>query len=121
MAGATAFFTTFALPPILIILLQLLGLLFDRGVIRRQLFIKLSGFIGRDSVYQVVETLIAFRKLADNWFITIAGFAFLLFVATTLFKVIKSSLNQVWRIKVNKRRNLWIGLRTRSHSLVNAR
>jgi membrane protein len=118
MAGATAFFTTFALPPILIILLQLLGLLFDRGVIRRQLFIKLSGFIGRDSVHQVVETLIAFRKLADNWFITIAGFAFLLFVATTLFKVIKSSLNQVWRIKVNKRRNLWIGLRTRSHSLV---
>ena len=118
MAGATAFFTTFALPPILIILLQLLGLLFDRGLIRRQLFIKLTGFIGRDSVHQVVETLIAFRRLADNWFVTIAGFIFLLFVATTLFKVIKSSLNQVWRIKISKPRKIWIGLRTRSHSLL---
>jgi membrane protein len=118
MAGATAFFTTFALPPIIIILLQLLGLLFDRKIIRRELLAKLSGFIGRDSVHQVVETLIAFRRLADNWFITIAGFIFLLFVATTLFKVIKSSLNQVWRIKVMKRRSLWIGLRTRSHALV---
>src|SRR5687768_1496591 len=118
MAGATAFFTTFALPPIVIILLQLLGLLFDRKIIRRELFVKLSGFIGRDSVHQVVETLIAFRRLADNWFITIAGFIFLLFVATTLFKVIKSSLNQVWRIKVMKQRSLWISLRTRSHALV---
>src|SRR5689334_11481813 len=79
MAGATAFFTTFALPPILIILTQILGLLFDSRTIRRQLFIKLSGFIGRDSVRQVVETLVAFRKLADNWFLTIAGFIFLLF------------------------------------------
>src|SRR6476660_7113307 len=84
MAGATAFFTTFALPPILIILTQILGLLFDSRTIRRQLFLKLSGFIGRDSVRQVVETLVAFRKLADNWFLTIAGFIFLLFVATTL-------------------------------------
>jgi membrane protein len=117
MAGATAFFTTFALPPILIILTQLLGLVFDSASIRRQLYLKLSGFIGRDSVRQVVETLIAFRKLADNWFLTIAGFLFLLFVATTLFKVIKSSLNQLWRIKVIRRRSFWVHLRTRSHSL----
>ena len=117
MAGATAFFTTFALPPIVIILLQLLGLLFDSGSIRRQLLLKLSGFIGKDSVHQVIETLIAFRKIADNQFITIIGFLFLLFIATTLFKVIKSSLNQLWRIKVLKRQNLWITLRTRSHAL----
>ena len=117
MAGATAFFTTFALPPIVIILVQVLGLLFDSRSIRRQLLLKLSGFIGKDSVHQVIETLIAFRKIADNRVISILGFLFLLFVATTLFKVIKSSLNQLWRIKVLKRQNLWISLRTRSHAL----
>jgi membrane protein len=117
MAGATAFFTTFALPPILIILLQLLGLIFDPITIRRQVFRKLSGFIGRQSVHQIVETLIAFRKLAANWLITIGGFIFLLFVATTLFKVIKSSLNQLWRIRVVQRRSLWESMRTRSRGI----
>ena len=118
MAGATAFFTTFALPPILIILLQLLGLLFDPFTIRRQIFRKLSGYIGRASVRQVVDTLIAFRDIAENWFISIAGFLFLLFVATTLFKVIKGSINQLWRIKVVKHRSLWVTLRTRSHAII---
>lgn len=118
MAGATAFFTTFALPPILIILLQLMGLILDPRSIRRQLFRKLSGFIGRSSVHQIVDTLIALRRLAHNWAITILGFIFLIFVATTLFKVIKSSLNQLWRIKTVKHPGFWVILRTRSHAIL---
>ena len=102
MAGATAFFTTFALPPILIILIQVLGLVFNPQRITHQLVIKLSEIIGHESVRQVVNTLMSFRKLAQNSFITIGGFIFLLFVATTLFKVIKSSMNQVWKIKMVK-------------------
>lgn len=117
MAGATAFFTTFALPPILIILIQVLGLVYHPRKISRQLFEHLAGIVGRQSVQQIVDTLIAFRRLAENWFVTIGGFIFLLFVATTLFKVIKSSLNQVWKIKVVKRQTLWPSFRTRLHSI----
>src|ERR687883_311470 len=111
MAGATAFFTTFALPPILIILIQVLGLVFNPITIRQKLFERLAGMIGPESVQQVMDTLMAFRRLAQNWFITIGGFLFLLFVATTLFKVIKSSLNQVWKIKVVKKQNIWLAMR----------
>lgn len=118
MAGATAFFTTFALPPILIILIQVLGLIFDPQRISRELFINLADIIGRKSVQQVVDTLIAFRRLAQNWYITIGGFLFLVFVATTLFKVIKSSLNQVWKIKVMQRRGFRMAMRTRLKSIV---
>jgi membrane protein len=100
MAGATAFFTTFALPPILIILIQVLGLVFDPQRISQQLFLHLSDIIGPQSTEQVIATLTAFRHMAQNWLITVGGFIFLLFIATTLFKVIKSSLNQVWKIRV---------------------
>ncbi|MEO6070398.1 MAG: YihY/virulence factor BrkB family protein [Chitinophagaceae bacterium] len=117
MAGATAFFTTFALPPILIILIQVLGLVFNPQRITHQLVIKLSEIIGHESVRQVVNTLMSFRKLAQNSFITIGGFIFLLFVATTLFKVIKSSMNQVWKIKMVKRRSLVRVLKGRWHSI----
>lgn len=113
MASATAFFTTFALPPILIILIQTLGLVFNPDKISQQLFERLESLIGTASTHQVVETLTGFRKLAQNWFVTIGGFVFLVFVATTLFKVIKGSINQIWKIKVTKQRSLWLRLMTR--------
>jgi len=99
MAGATAFFTTFALPPILVIIIQFLKLIFDPKEIRSQLFNSLEKIIGPEAVEQLVDVLMALRKLASNWWIIIGGFIFLLFVATTLFKIIKSSINQVWKIR----------------------
>ncbi len=99
LAGATAFFTTFALPPILLILIQLLGLLFNRRSVSRQMFNRLGDIVGRESVHEIVGILRAFRGLAVNWPIAILGFIFLVFVATTLFKVIQSSFNQLWMIR----------------------
>ena len=117
MAGATAFFTTFALPPILIIITQVLGLVFNPNNISRQLFATLSDIVGPQSVQQIIDTLLAFRKLAQNWFITIGGFLFLVFVATTLFKIIKSSINQIWKIKVFEKRGVWKSLGSRVKSV----
>ncbi len=99
LAGATAFFTTFALPPILILLIQLLSLIFRKRDIAIELVANLRGTVGDDSVKQVVEILKSFRGLAINLPIAIGGFIFLLFVATTLFKVIQSSLNQLWMVR----------------------
>ncbi len=99
LAGATAFFTTFALPPILLILIQLLSIVFDRKSISRQLFQQLGEVIGDDSVRQVMRTQREFRGMADNVWLSIAGFIFLLFVATTLFKVIQGSINQIWMVR----------------------
>ena len=99
MAAATAFFATFALPPILIILIQIFGLLLNPETMSDHLFFHLSEIVGTDSVTQIRQTLQAFRQLASNWYITIAGFIFLFFVSTTLFAVIRDSLNQLWSIR----------------------
>ena len=116
LAGATAFFTTFALPPILLILIQLLSLIFNRRSISRQLFSQLSGIVGRDSVHQLIGTLRAFRGLTSNPTLAILGFLFLLFVATTLFKVIQSSVNQLWMIRITGKKKFKSELRTRIKS-----
>jgi membrane protein len=117
MAGATAFFTTFALPPIMIILIQVLGLIYDPETISKQLFGNLSHIIGVEGVKQIVDTLKAFSLLAKNAWITIGGFIFLVFVATTLFKVIKGSLNQLWKIRSFGNRNVSTVLRSRFISI----
>ncbi|MGZ8538510.1 MAG: YihY/virulence factor BrkB family protein [Flavisolibacter sp.] len=103
MAGATAFFTTFALPPILVILIQVFQLFVGDKDIRVELFSSLSNIVGPEAVKQIVDVLQSMKRLAENWMITVLGFIFLVFVATTLFKIIKSSINQVWKIREHKR------------------
>jgi membrane protein len=113
LAGATAFFTTFALPPILIILIQLLSLVFDERTISRQLFEHLGDIIGRDSVMQLIRTLRAFRDLADTLPLTIGGFIFLLFVATLhvcIFQKKALSFLQIMSLKKGSRQKLSQGL-----------
>jgi membrane protein len=55
MAGATAFFSTFALPPIIFILAQLFGLFIDRQVIGRGLLERLSNILGAEWCRQVQD------------------------------------------------------------------
>ena len=118
MSGATAFFTMFALPPILIILVQLFSLVVDERTIREGVFASLTEVLGEEAVEQVVSVIIAVNKLAHNWPATIAGFVFLMFVATTLFKVVRSSISQIWNIPVQRHKKLLRSLQSRIKSLV---
>ena len=100
MAGATAFFTSFSLPFILIILIQLFGLVLNRGELSRHLFNSLSHILGNPGEQQIRSTLRGFQRLVTNGYIATGGFIFLLFVVTTLFKVIKDSINQLWKVQI---------------------
>ena len=118
MAGATAFFTMFAMPPILIILIQAFSLFIDPQTIRHELFISLSDVFGKEAVRQIVSVIRAVRKLSYNWVATTLGFVFLLFVATTVFKVIRSSINQIWDVhRRPAEKKVMAGLQSRSQSL----
>ena len=117
LAGATAFFTTFALPPILIILVQIIGLVFNIEKLRTEFFRRLAETLGKQSAAQVKQVFSGFTALAKNWTITICGFVFLMFVATTLFKVIKDSLNQLWNVKAKTEKTLRLQFKNRLTSM----
>ena len=117
MAGATAFFTTFALPPILVILIQALKLVLDPDRARTELFRHLSAIVGPETVRSIMNILQALRKLAQNGWITVGGFIFLLFVATTLFKVIKGSINQIWSVRPANRPGFVKSMASRAQSV----
>ena len=65
MAGATAFFTTFALPAILVMLIQLLKLIWNGREARIELFSSLTKLVGPEAVAQVRSVLDGFRQLAQ--------------------------------------------------------
>jgi membrane protein len=118
MAGATAFFTLFALPPILIILVRIFSLIIDPKTIHHEVFASLSEVLGREAARQVVTVIRAFRQLTYTWVATIIGFIFLLFVATTVFRVVKSSINQIWQIDKPEGKKVLITLQSRLQSLL---
>ena len=117
MAGATAFFTTFALPPILIILFQLFSLFLSKRVVGAQMMEIFTDTLGKGSAVQIRQTTRGFGTLARNWYIAAGGFLFLVFVATTLFSVIKNSLNQIWNIRVKDKPGILFNLKLRARSL----
>lgn len=113
MAAATAFFTTFALPAILVILIQVLGIFIDRRTVSAHLFEHLAVILGSESGNQLRDVLRGFRRIAENPIVTILLFVFLLFVATTLFKVIRDSINQLWSIRGHKRKGIQSAVQNR--------
>ncbi|OGX88074.1 hypothetical protein BEN47_09775 [Hymenobacter lapidarius] len=99
LGAATAFFTSFALPPILIILIQVLSSLYPASLVRMMLLAKIGDLLGASAAGLVAQIV---QNVADperSRLVTWVGFAFLLFVATTLFTVIQHSLNQLWQIR----------------------
>ena len=120
MAGATAFFTTFAIPPILIILFQVFSIFLSRKLLGSELMAVLTNTFGKDVATQVRQTTVGFRMLVRNWYIAVPGFLFLLFVATTTFGVIKNTLDDIWNIKVKERVGILftLGLRARSALII---
>ena len=118
LAGATAFFTTFALPPIVIILIQVFGWVLNKKAISDQLFEHLAIVLGRDSMIVIRRTSKGFERLAHNWYIIAGGFIFMIFIATTLFIQLSKSLNLLWNIKVDSHQGLPGFLKPRLKSLV---
>lgn len=117
LAGATAFFTSFALPPIVIILFQLFSLFVSKRVVGGQMMKVLRETLGTESAAQIRQTTRGFNTLASNWYIAVVGFIFLVFVATTLFTVIKNSLNDIWNIGVKEKPGIVFNLKLRARSL----
>jgi membrane protein len=118
MAGATAFFTSFALPPILIILFQVFSLFVNRRLVGSEMVEVLRNTFGEEGAKQIRLTTRGFRTIATNWYIATGGFLFLIFVATTLFTVVKNTLNDIWMIKVKEHPGLFFFLKTRGRSML---
>ncbi|WP_182413672.1 YihY/virulence factor BrkB family protein [Adhaeribacter radiodurans] len=100
LGASTAFFTTFALPPILVLLINFLGLLYSADIISAQLISKVQSLLGyRTGSGQLSKILDNIQHIPPNGYYAALGMLFLIFVATTLFIVVKSSLNQLWDVR----------------------
>lgn len=116
LAGATAFFTTFAIPPIVFILAQLFGLFLSPQKVGRGLIENISNNLGTDGAEQVRDVIKSIRGFNNNWWVITIGSLFMLFVATTLFIVIKNSLDDIWQVKTREHPGILFNIYNRLRS-----
>ncbi len=118
LAGATAFFATFSLAPIFVILIQLLGSLLGKAEIKQNIIQKFAESAPADSVAQLRRMMDGLQQLSGSWFVNAGLALFLLFSASTLFTIIRTSLYRLWRIKRIEKKNIAFKLRKRLFSVV---
>ena len=103
MAGTTAFFATFSIAPILIIVTAIIGFFTGDAGLREKLFNELSFLIGSESS-SFLENVINNYEIVENSRIgAIFGGIVFLISATTFFSVIQQSTNYIWRVKVKSK------------------
>jgi membrane protein len=117
MSASMAFFTIFALPAIPFILITIIGNLLRIESISSEVINEIGGVFGPQGSELLKSLLTNIDEMNSNWYYTLAGGFFLLFVATTLFIVIQTSLNQIWCVRLRKGKGWKTILRQRGMSL----
>src|SRR5687768_4301947 len=99
LASSTAFFATFALSPILIILVNLFSLYPSSVRFNNQLFKTIGATVGKETAHDIELIVKNFQALEANIWVTIGGTIFLIFVATTMLAVVKYGIHKLWHIR----------------------
>lgn len=97
-SAALAYYTVFSLSPLFVIILAILGAVFDRGRLQEQLLGQLSALAGDSAARLVGEMLDSASKPGAGLVSSIIGVGVLLVTAMGVFVEVKESLNAIWRV-----------------------
>jgi membrane protein len=100
MAAALSYYTVFSLPPLLILLLQIVGLVLDPHDVQGALEKQIGGLVGSEGANEV-QTIIAHADkpgAGGGPLATIIGVAALIFGATGAFTELQAALNRAWEV-----------------------
>ena len=106
--AALAYYTTFSLAPIVIVVIALAGLVFGEEAVRGEVYAQLDGLLGAEAAASIQDLVEASYNSGDTLIATIIGVGTLLFGATGAFNQLKISLDAIWGIE-SKPKNGIIG------------
>jgi membrane protein len=104
MAAALSYYTVFSLPPLLVLLLMILGAVLDPQDVQGTLERQISGLMGPAGVEEIRSILAhADRPGSGNLVATLFGIIGLLFGATGVFGQLQAALDTAWEVAPDPR------------------
>jgi len=106
LSASLSYYTIFSLPPLLLVIIYLCGLLFGADAIRGTIFEQIKGFVGDSAAAQIQAIIINIKLSHHNVFAAIIGLGTLLIGATSMFAEIQSSINYIWGLRAKPQRGV---------------
>jgi membrane protein len=105
MGAALAFYTLFALAPILIVAIAVGGMAFGTEAVRGEIVGQIEGLVGRDGAQAVQAMLEGAAKSSSSIPAMIIGVITFFLGATGAFLELQADLDTIWRVKPRSRGN----------------
>ncbi len=99
LSAALAYYSAFALAPLLLIAVSVAGAFFGEEIVRGQLDDQLRDSLGASAAFVVQDMVAHARRSDQNTLMSLTGFAMLLIGAGGLFSELQDALNIVWGVK----------------------
>jgi membrane protein len=104
--ASLSYYTIFAMPPILIVVIAAAGALFGREAVTGQIYAQLAGMLGKAAALQVQDIVEAASRLKPNLFAKIVGVFAIVVSSTGVFLALQDTLNTIWGVKARPKSNI---------------
>jgi membrane protein len=99
MGAALAYYTLFALAPVLIVAILAGGLLWGADAVRDQIMTQIQALLGQEGAHTVQAMLDAANRAAPNLLLNVIGVVTFLLGAGGAFLELQSDLDAIWRVR----------------------
>ena len=108
LAAALAYYTAFALAPVLVIAIGVASFLFEQSTVQDRIIEQLQSLLGADGAEMVREMLVSAQAQDSNSFLaTAVGVVLLVVGASGLFIQLQDALNTVWNVRARTDEGIW--------------
>lgn len=99
LGAALAYYTLFALAPLLVVAIGVAGLVFGAEAARGEVIAQIEGLLGRDGAEAIQGMLVSAHPPERSIPATIIGLVTLFLGATSAFAALQGALNKVWNVE----------------------
>lgn len=112
-----AYYSIFALPGLLVVIISFAGYFFGDKAVNGQIYNQISQAMSEETARQIQEIITKAAETKDSVLATIIGIGSILLGATGVFSQLQKSMNIIWEVEADpKKSGLWKTIRVRLFS-----
>ena len=112
LAAALAYYALFSLGPLLVIVIGVAGLFFEKNAVSHEVTSQIQSFVG-DKGAGTIESMLKRGNGNSSLIATVLGTLALVFGATGVFGQLQDALNTIWEVKLKPGQGVWAFIRSR--------
>lgn len=111
--AALSYYTVFALVPMIVLAVGVLGLFLDEAFIHTNIENEMMAMFGENATRQILNAAMSSSWMRDHWVLTVVGIGMIILSSTAVLYSMQYSINQIWGIELPEKGNFLRNLKDR--------